>query len=93
MRAEHFNDYVDIPEIVPGVFVDPGNGVYIVDDEGEVACWVDSEWSDPDAVTATINAVILATKKGASAVRQNIIDNGQTLLNLVLETGNVVGDE
>ena len=32
-RPDHFDSYSEIPEIVPGVFVSPGDAVYIVDDD------------------------------------------------------------
>lgn len=71
-RPAHYQEYEDMTEVVPGVFYEPGAGVYIVDDLGEVVCWVDSEWEDPLAVTACVNACILAAVKGAAAVRENL---------------------
>lgn len=48
-------------------------GVYIYDASGqEVVCWVDDEWEDPSTVTATLNAISLALKHGAEAVRRRI---------------------
>ncbi len=45
------------------------DGVYILDANGEeVACWVDTEWNDIDAVTATLNAISLALAHGAQAI-------------------------
>ena len=86
-RPNHYDQYADIPEIVPGVFVSPGECVHIVDDQGEVVSWTGDEWdADPESVTATINAVILAAKFGPAAVRRNIADKGQTIENLIRET-------
>ena len=87
-RPPHYAEYQDIPEIVPGVFVLPGAGVYIVDDDGEVCSWNDGEWEgDPEAVTATVNAVALAAAKGAAAVRRNIASRGAVIDQLIQETG------
>jgi hypothetical protein len=84
----HYAEYADIPEIAPGVFVTPGDAVYIVDDEGEVVTWnADEAAEDGFAFTAALNAVALATKHGAAAVRANIADAGQTLERMILETG------
>jgi len=86
-RPEHYAEYADSTEIVPGVFVDPGDAVYIVDDIGEVASWNADEWAeDPEAVTATINACIVATKYGPAAVRKNIENKGATLMSLIEST-------
>ena len=86
-RPDHYKEYDEFLEIVPGVFVDPDQGVYIVDDIGEVVCWVDTEWQDdPSAVTATVNAVILATKYGSQAVRKNLENKGQELRDLMINT-------
>jgi hypothetical protein len=86
-RPQHFDNYSGIPEIVPGVFVEPGDAVYIVDDEGEIVSWNCDEWNDdPEAVTATVNAVALAVSKGANAVRENIKQEGQVLRNLIMDT-------
>lgn len=85
-RPPHYNEYLSMPEIVPGVFADD-DGVYIVDDQGEVCCWTGNEWDeDREAIVATITAVALAAAKGSSAVRQNIADRGETLTNLLQET-------
>lgn len=93
-RPLHYADYSDMPEVVPGVFVEAGSGVYIVDDEGEVVCWVESEWAeDPDAATAMACAVALATKHGASAVRANLVDHGQTLQEQIMKTDREVNGE
>lgn len=59
----------------PGVFVDTEEftAVYIVDDEGEVVCWIcDEIKEDPSAWTASLNAVALAAKQGPAAVRRSI---------------------
>ena len=83
MRPKHFDDYSDIPEIISGVFVDPGNAVYIVDDEGEIVSWNADEWAeDSEAVTATANACILASVKGAKEVRENIRNYGSSIRDL-----------
>lgn len=84
-RPLHYDEYGDMHEIVPGVFMD-GADVYIVDDLGEVCCWVESEYEDPSAVQAALCAVALATKKGAIAVRRNIVTKGKTLDALIYET-------
>lgn len=92
-RPQHYNQYDDTVEIVPGVFVDAGESVTIVDDQGEIVHWTADEWKDdPLAVTATVNAVALATKKGANAVRQNIARNKQgiVLKQLIDETHELV---
>ena len=48
-------------------------GVYIYDADGnEVTCWVDVEWANLEAVTATLNAISLALQFGADAVRRRI---------------------
>jgi hypothetical protein len=86
-RPAHFHDYPDASEVVPGVFVIPGDSVYIVDDDGEVVMWNLDEWAeDQTSVTAAICACILAAVKGAKAVRQNIADKGATLTALIDET-------
>lgn len=89
-RPEHFAGYEKLTEVVPGVFVDTekGSGVYIVDDEGEVACWVDTEWQeDPLAVTACVNACLLAAVKGPVAVRRMLHEaGGNPLDELIRET-------
>ena len=89
-RPEHYEDYRDMTEVVPGVFIDPGYGVYIVDDEGEVVCWVGTEFDDTFAVTAALSAVALATSKGAAAVRRNLADRGEVLDSLLEETHDAV---
>jgi hypothetical protein len=82
-------EYGDCIEILPGIFVDVGNAIYIADDNGEVASWNLDEWlEDPDAITATICAVALAAKKGANSVRENIKTKGLTLDRMILETEN-----
>jgi len=79
-RPEHFEDYPHATEITPGVFVDPGNAVYLCDEQGEVATWnCDEVAEDPEAFTAAITAVVLAASYGASEVRKNIDDKGATL--------------
>lgn len=91
-RPRHFDNYSGIPEIVPGIFVEPSDAVYIVDDEGEVVSWNSDEWEeDPEAVTATVNAVILATKQGANAVRQNM-KTGGILRSLIMDTDTEVNE-
>jgi hypothetical protein len=86
-RPQHYIAYEWMNEIVPGVFVDPSWGLYIVDDEGEVCCWIGSEWAeDPVSVTSMACAVALATAKGTSAVRENIKQKGTILENLIGET-------
>jgi hypothetical protein len=73
MRAPHFLDYLDIPEVVEGVFVDPGRALHILDHEGVVASWTADEWGDdPEAATTAISAAVLAAVKTARAVRHNI---------------------
>lgn len=85
-RSAHYGDYAGMTEVVPGVFIHDG-GIYIVDDEGEVCCWVETEWQEDPTVTNTIAfAVALATAKGASAVRKNIENKGGTLDRLIFET-------
>ena len=84
-RPKHYDEYNDMHEIVPGVFMDGAN-VYIVDDEGEVVCWVETEFDDPDAIQAALCAVAIATKKGANAVRRNIETKGRTLDAMIYET-------
>ena len=84
--GRHLDDWSDTTEVVPGVFVDPGNNVTIIDDQGIVTSWSADEWAeDPDAVTACVNASILAAAKGSAAVRANI-GNGETLRDLIDET-------
>jgi hypothetical protein len=86
-RPKHFDDYADMTEIVPGVFIVPGDGVYIVDDIGEVCCWVASEWQeDPEAATATAYAVALAASMGANAVRRNLESGGKVIEGLIDRT-------
>lgn len=86
-RPSHYEDYDDLTEVSPGVFVDPGHAVYIVDDEGEVFCSVNTEWAEePEAVTAALNAVALAVRHGAAAVRRNIVGRGALLLEMVEQT-------
>jgi hypothetical protein len=86
-RLPHYADYADTPEVSPGVFVAAGDGVYIVDDDGEVVCWTAEEVAeDGYAFTAAINAVALATKHGAAAVRENIDGWGTRLDAMILET-------
>jgi hypothetical protein len=78
--------HAGIPEVVPGVFIEPGSAVYIVDEIGEVVSWNEDEFDDPFAVTAALNAVALAASKGAGAVRQNLLDHGISLDALLCET-------
>jgi hypothetical protein len=86
-RAEHFEDYADITEVSEGVFIDAGNAVYIVDDEGEVVSWnADEAAEDGEAFTAALNATALACLCGAGAVRECIATNGATLENLIQQT-------
>lgn len=86
-RPQHFQEYEDMTEIVPGVFVNPGDSVYIVDEQSEIVSWNTDEWqNDPESITATINAVILATKYGAKAVRENIEYHGKIMDVLVAQT-------
>jgi hypothetical protein len=93
MRPKHFKEYENMTEVVPGVFVNVGESVHIVDELGEVATWNCDEWTeDPESVTATINAVILATKYGAEAVRQNIESKGLQLASLIDETIEFIED-
>jgi hypothetical protein len=89
-RLPHYAEYADLPEISPGVFVAAGSGVYIVDDDGEVVCWTaDEAAEDGYAFTAAVNAVALATKHGAAAVRENIDGRGIRLDAMILETGSL----
>jgi hypothetical protein len=86
-----FDEYNHCVEVVPGVFIDnedPENvAIYIVDRNGEVVCWTHSEFlEDGYAITAALFAVALATAKGASAVRQNLDNAGETMDALVEET-------
>lgn len=89
-RPAHFKEYENLPEIVPGVFIEADAGVYIVDDVGEVVMWSPSEWEDPSAVTAALVAVALAARRGASAVRRNLETQGATVDGLITETAEVV---
>lgn len=85
----HLKDYENFTEIVPGVFYEPGEAVYIVDGKGEVCSWNADEWAeDPTAITATIVAVALAAAKGPIAVRENIANNGSTIEGLINRTFN-----
>ena len=82
MRAR--KQYENLSEISRGVFVSPGDAVYIVDDIGEVCSWNLDEWAeDADTVTATIFAVAIASKLGPEAVRANIESKGLVLEKLV----------
>ena len=93
-RPKHYDQYADIPEIVPGVFVEPGDAVYIVDAQGEVCSWNADEWQeDPEAVTATVSAVILAATLGAAACRENLKDRGTLVEGLIRRTRRLVGQE
>jgi hypothetical protein len=86
-RPRHYNDYGYAHEVVPGVFVDTGHAVYIVDDEGEVVTWNAEEVAaDSQAFTAALNAVALSAAKGAAAVRANIQTQGRVLDALIGET-------
>lgn len=89
-RPAHYADYEQLPEIVPGVFIEAEAGIYIVDDVGEVVMWSPSEWEDPSAVSAALHAVALAAKQGAAAVRRNLETQGTVLARLILETAEVV---
>jgi hypothetical protein len=90
-RPAHYAEYDGIPEIAPGVFVSAGDAVYIVDDRGEVMSWNCDEAADDEyAFTAALNAVALAVKHGAAAVRQNIDDAGDTLDKMILATATEV---
>jgi hypothetical protein len=94
-RPQHYQEYDDTVEVVPGVFVDAGESVTIVDDQGEVAHWTADEWQeDANAVTATVNAVILATKNGPNAVRQNLKPGkqGDALKHLIDQTHELVSN-
>lgn len=71
-RPKHYDDYADMNEVAPGVFVSPGDGVYLVDDIGEVVCWVATEMEDPEAFTAAVSAVALAASKGVGEVRKKL---------------------
>lgn len=85
--GNHMDDYRDQTEVVPGVFVDPGESVTIVDRDGEVVHWTADEWiEDPEAVTATVNLSILAAVKGPEAARESIEQKGKTLVDLIDET-------
>jgi hypothetical protein len=80
----HLKEYEKFTEIVPGVFYEPGEAVYIVDGKGEVCCWNADEWAeDPTAITATIVAVALAASKGPIAVRENLASKGNTVQSLI----------
>lgn len=84
--GEHMDEYANETEIAPGVFVEPGESVTIVDESGEVVHWTADEWTeDPDSVTACVNACVLAAMKGPGAVRANI-GNGKVLMDLIDET-------
>jgi len=72
--------YPGCNEIVRGVFIAPGEAVYIADEQGEIATWnADEVAEDPDAFTAALAAVALATKEGPQAVRDNITSKGERL--------------
>jgi len=61
-------------EIAPGVVVAHDGecpGVYISDAQGEIVCWIyDEIVEDPEAWTASLHAVAMATACGPEAVRQ-----------------------
>lgn len=81
------SDYPGCSEIVPGVFVAPGDAVYIADADGEIATWnADEVAEDKEAFTAALCAVALATSRGPEAVRANIRDKGDTLDDLINDT-------
>jgi len=83
----HLKEYEKFTEIVPGVFYEPGEAVYIVDGKGEVCSWNADEWAeDPMAITAAIIAVILAATKGPIAVRENIANHGSTAEGMINRT-------
>lgn len=93
-RPKHFAEYAGMNEPVPGVFVETGSAVYIVDDVGEVVSWNADEWAeDPESVTGMVNAVALAAVKGAAAVRQNIGLHGHVLKQLMHETAGRIATE
>ncbi len=80
-------EYPNSNEIVPGVFVTPGEAVYIVDDKGEVVTWnADEAAADPEAFTAALAAVALAASEGAGAVRDNIGSNSERLRERIEKT-------
>lgn len=90
-RPHHYMLYSGIPEVAPGVFVDPGESVTIVDDEGEVATWTADEVAeDDDAFTAAVNAAVLAALKGAAAVRENIETRGEVLVRHIEEVASKI---
>lgn len=87
--GKHLKEYEKFTEIVPGVFYEPGEAVYIVDPNGEVCSWNADEWAeDPMVITATIVAVILAATKGPAAVRDNLENKGLTASDLIYKTYN-----
>jgi hypothetical protein len=80
------DEYEGCPQVVPGVFIEAGEAVYIVDDEGEVVSWNYNEIEeDEEAFTAALTAVALAAKWGPRAVRNNIGD-GSILEDLIKAT-------
>lgn len=87
-RPAHYAEYEDMTEVVPGVFIDDSDtGIYIVDDEGEVCCWVESEWiEDPTVAMTVARAVAIASSMGAQHVRANIENKGNTLMGLINRT-------
>jgi hypothetical protein len=90
----HLKEYENFTEIVPGVFYEPGEAVYIVDGKGEVCSWNADEWAeDPTAITATIVAVALAAAKGPSSVRHNLETKGLIASDLIYRTFNTTHPE
>jgi hypothetical protein len=86
-RPAHFQQYAEMTEVVPGVFVNRGKSVHLVDDSGEVIGWNKDEWADdPLAVTACVNACLLAAVKGVAAVRETLHGSGGQLTALIDET-------
>lgn len=92
MRPKHYANYEkDMSELVPGVFLSPGEALHIVDDEGEACSWTVDEWGeDPEAVTAAITAAVIAAAKGSAAVRENIKMGGTVLQAMLDETQTLV---
>ena len=79
-----YEDDPNLIEVTKGVFVSVGDAIYIVDDQGEVTSWNQDEWSeDSDSVTACAVACIVASQKGAGAVRKNIELSGQIVRGMV----------
>lgn len=84
-RPDHYDDYEGMTEILPGIFVDKEQIVF-VDDEGEITAWtVDEiiEDQDGEVFPCIINAVALAAKLGADKVRENIVCKGAILKEMI----------